>query len=72
VTRSGLRRQAALLRRSALRRRTPLRRDTPLLRGPSLTALRAQRAKVAGQGCIVCGATTRIDSAHLVARAWRA
>jgi predicted restriction endonuclease len=29
----------------------------------------AQRAKVAGQRCIVCGAATRIDPAHLVPRA---
>jgi predicted restriction endonuclease len=29
----------------------------------------AQRAKVAGQRCAVCGAATRIDPAHLVPRA---
>jgi predicted restriction endonuclease len=29
----------------------------------------AQRAKVAGQRCVVCGAATRIDPAHLVPRA---
>jgi predicted restriction endonuclease len=58
------------MRRSArLGRRTRLRRRTPLTRAAVAPASPAQRAKVAGQRCIVCGAATRIDPAHLVPRA---
>jgi hypothetical protein len=45
-----------------------LRRRTSLDRSPSLAASQAQRDKVAGQPCLVCGATTRIDPAHVIPR----
>jgi hypothetical protein len=35
----------------------------------SLVASPAQREKVAGQACVVCGRLTRIDPAHLIPRA---
>ncbi len=57
-----------LRRRAQLRARTPLRRTTPLQRTPSLAATDRQRAAVAGRPCIVCGATLRIDPAHLIPR----
>jgi hypothetical protein len=57
------------LRRGAkLRARKPLRRTKPLQRTPSLAATEAQRAAVAGRPCIACGATHRIDPAHLIPR----
>ena len=34
-----------------------------------MAAGEAQRAAVAGRPCIVCGATTRVDPAHLIPRA---
>jgi hypothetical protein len=34
-----------------------------------MAATDAQRAAVAGRPCIVCGATHRVDPAHLIARA---
>ena len=49
-------------------RRTPLKRHTPLKRRTFTPASAAQRAKVAGQRCLVCRAATRIDPAHLVPR----
>jgi hypothetical protein len=61
-------------RRSPLRRRTTiargarLRRGTPLERSPSLRASDAQRDKVFGQACTVCGITTTIDPAHVIPR----
>jgi hypothetical protein len=71
------------MRRTPLRRRAPLRaRPTPSVEplspspapfrsdvGSSLAASPAQRAKVAGQACLVCGSRRRVDPAHLVARA---
>jgi 5-methylcytosine-specific restriction endonuclease McrA len=67
---------AARLRRSGPpKRRTPLARRTPLQRvgvappeRPPLAASDAQRAKVAGQPCLVCARTVRVDPAHLVPR----
>jgi hypothetical protein len=72
--RRALRRQAGLARRSGLKRsgrlerRAELRRRTPLARTPVSPASEAQRAKVAGQGCLVCG-TRPVDPAHLAPRA---
>jgi hypothetical protein len=60
--------RAPLRRRAKLRARTPLRRTTPLQPTPSLAATDSQRAAVAGRVCIVCGATHRIDPAHLIPR----
>jgi len=59
--RNGLRRPARLERRTALRRLTPLRRTAVS------PASEAQRAKVAGQPCLVCGKRP-VDPAHLVPR----
>jgi hypothetical protein len=68
MKRERLKRRTPLRRTRALSRSTPLRRRTPLQRSPSLAASEAQRAKVAGSCCIVCGATTRIDPAHVIPR----
>jgi hypothetical protein len=68
MKRGSLRRRTSLRRGAALARQTPLRRRTPLERSPSLAASQAQRDKVAGRACIVCGATSRIDPAHVVPR----
>ena len=57
-----------LRRRASLRARQPLRRTTPLQRTPGMAATERQRAAVAGRPCIVCGATQRIDPAHLISR----
>jgi hypothetical protein len=57
-----------LRRRAKLRARTPQRRTTPLARTASMAATDSQRAAVAGRPCIVCGATTGIDPAHLIPR----
>jgi hypothetical protein len=64
------------VRRSPLRRRTavrrgggPLRRQSPLERAPVAPASPAQRERVGGARCIVCGARTGVDPAHLVPRA---
>ena len=57
-----------LRRRVKLRARTPLRRTKPLQRTPSLAASDAQPAAVAGRPCIVCGAESRVDPAHLISR----
>ena len=57
-----------LRRRVMLRAHTPLRRTKPLQRTPSLAASDAQRAAVAGRPCIVCGADSRVDPAHLISR----
>jgi hypothetical protein len=68
-----MRRSARLCRRKALRRqarlerRTALRRLTPLRRTPASPASEAQRAKVAGRACLVCGKRP-VDPAHLVPR----
>lgn len=58
--------RAPLRRRAQLRARKPLRRTTPLRRTDSLTATDQQRSAVAGRPCIVCGATHRVDPAHLI------
>jgi hypothetical protein len=55
-----------LRRRAQLGARKPLRRTTPLQRTPGMAATESQRAAVAGRPCIVCGATQRIDPAHLL------
>src|SRR5947209_16900804 len=60
--------RSALRRRAPLRARRPLRRSTPLKPTASMAASEAQRAAVAGRPCIVCGATTRVDPAHLIPR----
>ena len=60
--------RTALRRRAKLRARRSLRRTTPLQRTPSLAATDRQRDAVAGRPCIVCGATHRIDPAHLIPR----
>ena len=57
-----------LRRRVMLRAHRPLRRTKPLQRTPSLAASDAQRAAVAGRPCIVCGAESRVDPAHLISR----
>jgi hypothetical protein len=57
-----------LRRRAKLRARKPLRRTAPLQRTPALAATESQRAAVAGRPCIVCGATHRIDPAHVIPR----
>jgi hypothetical protein len=68
MRRSGrLRRRRGLRRRARLERRTTLRRLTPLRRTAVSPASEAQRAKVAGQGCLVCGKRP-VDPAHLVPR----
>jgi hypothetical protein len=64
VRRSPLRRRTALRRGGA-----PLRRRTPLERSPFAAASPAQRDRTNGAPCIVCGARTRVDPAHLVPRA---
>ena len=55
------------LRRSAsLPAKSKLRRSKPLERTASMAATDAQRAAVAGRGCIVCRSDRRIDPAHLI------
>jgi hypothetical protein len=63
------------VRRTPIRRRrplrpgaTPLRRRAPLERRALAPASAAQRAAVRDTPCIVCGARTTIDPAHLVPR----
>jgi hypothetical protein len=65
--RAPLRRDKRLERRTELRRSGPLRRRTPLRRSAVGPASEAQRAKVAGRGCLVCGQRP-VDPAHLVPR----
>ena len=60
--------RSTLRRRARLRARKPLRRTKPLQRTPSLAVTDRQRAAVAGRPCIACGATHRIDPAHLISR----
>jgi predicted restriction endonuclease len=48
--------------------RRPLRRTTPLARTALAPVSPAQRAKVGGLRCLVCGAVTHVDPAHLVPR----
>ena len=60
--------RTSLRRRAKLRVHTRLRRTKPLQRTPSLVATDAQRAAVAGRSCIVCGAESRVDPAHLISR----
>ena len=57
-----------LRRRARLRAKKQLRRTKPLQRTASMAASERQRAAVAGRQCIVCGADTRIDPAHLIPR----
>jgi hypothetical protein len=65
--RSRLRRRKQLQRRAALRRTGRLPRRTPLRRSRIAPASEEQRAKVAGQRCLVCGGHP-VDPAHLVPR----
>jgi hypothetical protein len=62
-----LRRGKGLVRGSALRRSRRLRRRTPLRCSAVSLASPAQRAKVAGRACLVCGGRP-VDAAHLVPR----
>jgi 5-methylcytosine-specific restriction endonuclease McrA len=62
-----LRRRNGLHRRARLERRTALRRLTPPRRRPASPASEAQRTKVAGRSCLVCGRRP-VDPAHLVPR----
>ena len=57
-----------LRRRVALRATSPLLRKTPLRRTASMSATERQREVVAARGCVVCGATNRVDPAHLIPR----
>ena len=68
MRRTPLRRGRGPRRRMALARRRTLRRTAPLARTSASPASAIQRAKVAGLRCLVCGAATRIDPAHLVPR----
>jgi hypothetical protein len=65
--RGPLRRTGPPKRRTELRRTARLVRRTPLRRRPFSPASEAQRAKVAGQACLVCGRRP-VDPAHLVPR----
>jgi hypothetical protein len=65
--RSRLRRRKRLQRRAALRRTDRIKRRTPPRRSGIAPASDAQRAKVAGQRCLVCGERPA-DPAHLVPR----
>ena len=49
-------------------RRTPLRRTTRLTAAGPAAASAAQRRKVTGRPCLVCGARRGVDPAHLVPR----
>jgi hypothetical protein len=69
MRRSPLRRRARPPRRRELTRRTPLRRTALARRADIAPASPAQRAKITGARCVVCGAVTRSDPAHLVPRA---
>jgi hypothetical protein len=55
-----------LRRRTGLRARSPLKRTTPLKRSPAMAASEAQRHAVAGRPCIVCGAKSGVDPAHVI------
>ena len=68
MRRTPLRRGRGPRRRTALARRRTLRRTAPLARTSASPASAIQRAKVAGLRCLVCGAATSIDPAHLVPR----
>jgi hypothetical protein len=62
-----LRRRTPLKRKSAPRGAAWLERRTPLERTPVSPASAAQRAKVRGLACLVCGGRP-VDPAHLVPR----
>ncbi len=68
MKRTPLRRGRGPRRRSPLVRRMRLRRTTQLARSSGAPASPVQRAKVAGLRCLVCGAATHVDPAHLVPR----
>jgi hypothetical protein len=63
-----MRRRTALRRGRPPTRRATLKRTTPLQRVACAPASPAQRAKVSGRRCLVCGNDARIDPAHLVPR----
>ena len=65
--RAPLRRTKRLERRTALERSGQLRRRAPLRRSAVSPASPAQRAKVAGRACLVCGRRP-VDPAHVVPR----
>jgi hypothetical protein len=65
---NSMRRRARLTRRTQLKRKMALQRTTPLRRlTPFSPASPEQRAKVAGQPCLVCGERPA-DPAHVVPR----
>ncbi len=66
--RRGLTRTGGLRRSGGLRRAGPPIRRTPLRRAQFTAASPAQRAKVLGLTCLVCGRRP-VDPAHLVSRA---
>jgi hypothetical protein len=68
MRRSPLRRARGPRRHARLGRRRALRRTTPLRRSTVAPASAVQRAKVVGRRCLVCGALTRVEPAHLVPR----
>jgi len=68
MRRTPIRRGRPLRRGRPPARRTPLRRTTALKRRPFTPASAAQRTKVKGARCLVCGSHTPIDPAHLIAR----
>jgi len=68
MRRTPIRRGRPLRRGRPPARRTPLRRTTALKRRPFAPASAAQRTKVKGARCLVCGSHTPIDPAHLIAR----
>ena len=57
-----------LRRRAQLRARTAAAANNAAAANASMAATDGQRAAVAGRSCIVCGATQRIDPAHLIPR----
>lgn len=66
--RRGLQRRTRLRRTGGLRRSGPPTRRTPLRRSRLAAASPAQRAKLVGRACLVCGQRPA-DPAHLVLRA---
>ena len=70
-----LRRSTGLMRRTPLVRAAPLRSVATPTRGrqngsprPSMRAADAQRAKLVGASCVVCGQTKGLTPAHLAPR----
>lgn len=66
--RTPLRSRTCPRRTTSMKRGGRLARRTPLARSRLAPASKAQRAKVAGSRCLVCGRATRVDPAHLIPR----